>query len=247
MFTDIYTIVRKEWKELFLQRGSWKSGLLSQLVVLGVLGVFLPMQTGSRWLENPALAASWLWLPVSLTMNLVADAFAGERERHTFDTLLASRLSDRAISLGKIAAAVLYGFSMTLLALLLAAVTINLSAPNGTFQFYPLPIFAAAMAVVLLANTLMAALGVLVSLRAQTARQAYQTLSIGLLVLFVGPLLVFQALPAALKQSLAAAMASWNSTQLLAGVILLLACIDAGLIAAALARFQRARLMDLSH
>jgi hypothetical protein len=51
----------------------------------------------------------------------------------------------------------------------------------------------------------------------------------------------------ALKQSLAAAMASWNSTQLLAGVILLLACIDAGLIAAVLARFQRARLMDLSH
>ena len=242
MITDIYTMIRKEWKEMFLQRGSWKSGLINQLVVLAVLGVFMPMQTGPHWLTNPALALAWLWLPVSLTMNMVADAFAGERERHTLETLLASRLSDQAILAGKIAAAVLYGFALAVLSLLLAAVTINLAYPAGGVQFYPLPVFAASIVVVLLANTLMAALGVLVSLRAQTARQAFQYLSIAMLVLFVGPLLVFQFAPAAWKESLA----GWNTVQLMAGAILGLAAIDIGLIAAARTRFQRSRLIDLA-
>lgn len=246
MFTDITSIVRKEWKEMFLQRGSWKSGLLNQIVVLAVLGVFLPMQAGARWLSNPMLTIVWLWLPISLTMNMVTDAIAGERERHTLDTLLASRLSDQAILIGKIAASVLYGFTVSVLALLLAAVTINLGYPNGGFQFYPLPIFAASVVLVLLANTLMAALGVLVSLRAQTARQAYQYLSIGMLVLFLGPLLAFQLVPAPLKESLAASLAGWDTAKLMAGVMLGLAAVDAGLIAAARARFQRSRLIDLS-
>jgi ABC-2 type transport system permease protein len=245
MFTDIYTIIRKEWKELFLQRGSWKSGLINQLVVLGVLGIFLPLQTGPRWLTNPAMAITWLWLPVSLTMNMVAEAFAGERERHTLDTLLASRLSDQAILAGKMLAAVLYGFSIAVLSLVVAAVAINIGYRGATIQFYPLPIFLVSLLVVFMVNLLMSALGVLVSLRAPTARQAYQQLSVGLLILFIGPLLAFQLVPAAVKESLVAAISSWNPAQLMAGVILLLAVLNAGLIAAARARFQRAKLMDV--
>ena len=37
---------------------------------------------------------------------MIADGIPGERERHTLETLLASRLSDRSILLGKVMAAV---------------------------------------------------------------------------------------------------------------------------------------------
>ncbi len=245
MLQDVITLIAKEWKEMFLQRGAWKSGVLNQLIVLAVLGVFLPLQAGDHWLSNPALALSWLWLPVSLTMNMVADGFAGERERHTLETLLASRLSDQAILLGKMAAAVFYGFGMTLMSLLTAAVTINLAHPTGRLQFYPADTFAISLAAVLLINVLMAAVGVLVSLRAQTARQAFQYLSISMLVLFVGPLLAYQFAPAAWKIALAAGLAGWSTARLLAGLILGLAAVDAVLIAAARLRFQRSKLMDL--
>ena len=115
MFTDIYTIIRKEWKEIFLQKGGMRGGLLSQVIILALLGVFLPLQNGPEWLTSPAAALAWLWLPVMLTMNMVAEAFAGERERHTLETLLASRLSDRAILFGKMAASILYGFAIAVL------------------------------------------------------------------------------------------------------------------------------------
>ncbi|NMB88377.1 MAG: ABC-2 type transporter, partial [Chloroflexi bacterium] len=110
MFTDIVTIIHKEWKEIFIQRGSARSGWASVLVILGVVGVLMPLQSGREWLENPLLTVVWSWLPIFLTIHMVTDAIAGERERHTLETLLASRLSDLAIILGKLGAAVLYGW-----------------------------------------------------------------------------------------------------------------------------------------
>ncbi len=246
MIYDVYTIIRKEWKEVFLQRGSLRSGLLNIAIVVGVLGIFLPLQMGAHWLNSPAVALAWLWLPIMLTMNMVADAFAGERERHTLETLLASRLSDRAILFGKMAAAVLYGFSMAILAMLVGAITINLAypLPQGGLQFYSPSMTAGGILITLLANTLMAALGVLVSLRAKTVRQAYQQLSIGLLVLFLVPLGAFQFAPAAWKAGLIAAFSGWGPLQALAVVCGVLLVIDLALTAAAMARFQRARLLD---
>ncbi len=70
MFTDMYTIIRKEWKEVFLQKGGMRGGLLSQVIILALLGVFLPLQNGPEWLTSPAAALAWLWLPVMLTMNM---------------------------------------------------------------------------------------------------------------------------------------------------------------------------------
>ncbi len=246
MFTDIYTIIRKEWKELFLQRGGgMRGGLLSQLLILGVLGVLLPLQMGSEFLVRPSVALVWLWLPIMLTMNMVADAFAGERERFTLETLLASRLSDRAILFGKMAASILYGFSIGVLAMLLGAVTVNIAspAPGGGIQFYPPTTFVGVLVLILLANTLMAALGVLVSLRAKTVRQAYQQLSVGLIILFVLPAFALQFIPA-LGQALQELMATWNASQVGLFVIGVLFVIDVALTAAAMARFQRNKLMD---
>ncbi len=247
MFTDIYTIIRKEWKEMFLQRGGggMRGGLLGQVLILAVLGVFLPLQMGREFLVRPTLALVWLWLPIMLTMNMIADAFAGERERHTLETLLASRLSDRAILFGKMAASILYGFSIAFLAMLMAVVTVNVTspAPGGGIEFYPPLIFIGGLLIIFLANTLMAALGVLISLRAKTVRQAYQQLSIGLIILFIVPIFAVIGIPS-LRQAVLDAVATWNAE--LAAIVVIggLLVLDAVLTGAAMARFQRNKLLD---
>ena len=111
MLLDMWTIIRKDIKEVFSARGTGRrGGWMSILIFVGLLGILMPLQTGQQWLTNPVLPILWSWIPVFLVVSVVTDSFAGERERNTLETLLASRLSDRAILFGKIGAAVLYGW-----------------------------------------------------------------------------------------------------------------------------------------
>ncbi|MGB9897375.1 ABC transporter permease, partial [Thermanaerothrix sp.] len=173
MWHDLQTMIWKEWKELFTSRSTGRGTLLSTLIILFVLGVFMPLQVGEEWFTQPLTVVVWAWMPIFLTLGMVTDSFAGERERHTLETLLATRLPDLAILLGKILSAVLYGWGIAILSLLLAALTLNLSLKGGPY-FYAPEFFAAALGFSLLSTVLFAALGVLSSLRAATARQAYQ-------------------------------------------------------------------------
>jgi ABC-2 type transport system permease protein len=73
---------------------------------------------------------------------LISDAIAGERERHTLETLLASRISDQAILLGKVLVTVGYNWGMTLFCLLLGSVVVNLSQGLAQWVFYaPINLF----------------------------------------------------------------------------------------------------------
>jgi ABC-2 type transport system permease protein len=61
----------------------------------------------------------------------LGDAIAGERERHTLETLLASRISDRAILLGKVIVTTGYAWGTALLGLLFGLFVANLSKGQG--------------------------------------------------------------------------------------------------------------------
>jgi len=243
MINDILTIVRKEWKEMFLRRGSYRTGMFNLFIILGLVGILLPLQTGVEWLTNPLLLIVWSWLPVFLALSMVTDAFAGERERHTLETLLASRLSDRAILFGKICAAVVYAWGMAVVGMLTAAVTINIAHPGAGLRFYPLPFFASAVVISFLAALLFSSLGVLVSLRAETARQAYQRLSVVMIVLWLLPTLGLQFLPESIKASLNSGLQGINLDAVVLGVIAVMLVANVILILAAMAKFQRARLI----
>ena len=141
MIRDMWTVITKDLREIIFNRGTARSGVLSILVVVGLIGIYLPLQTGQEWLTNPVFMLSWAWLPIFLVVSVVTDAIAGERERHTLETLLASRLTDRAILLGKIGAAVLYGWGMSMIGVLLGVVTINVAHSNGDILFFPAGIF----------------------------------------------------------------------------------------------------------
>lgn len=243
MLTDVATIVWKETREMFHQGGRFRGGWLGMLFFVGVFGIFMPLQSGRAWVESPTGLVFWGWIPFLLVSSVIADSFAGERERHTLETLLASRLSDKAILFGKLSAAISYGWGFTMLSLLLGLITINIVHAQGELLLYPLPIGIGIVVISFLIAWLASGVGTLISLRAATVRQAQQTFSIAFLALFM-PLLLIPVLPDALKLRLGewlAAAPDVNSIMFVLGVILLF--LNLILLGLALRRFQRARLI----
>lgn len=243
MITDVLTIVWKEWKEVLLQRSGVRRGWLNVLLMVAVFGVFLPLQAGKDWVTSPIVLGSWAWVPIMLVANIIADSFAGERERHTLETLLASRLPDTAILLGKMLAAVAYAWGIALVSLVLGVITVNVAHWEGRLVMYPPHLIVGGVGISLLTAALAAGVGVLVSLRAATVRQAQQTLGVATLVVVWVPILAMGMLPQSWQVRISEALGAANSMGALLGAMLALAAVDVGLAAAARARFRRARLI----
>ena len=243
MIDDVLTVARKELKEHLFTGTGLRGGRFGLLVMLVVFGVVLPSQNGVEWLLSPAPMLVWSWVPLFLVAGVVADSFAGERERHTLETLLASRLPDQAILLGKVTAAVAYAWGFTLVTAVVSAASVNAFDWQGRVVLFPPAIVAGVAVFSLLTAVGMAAAGVLVSLRAPTVRQAAQALSAGVMVLLFVPIFGIRALPPETRAVGAAWVAAVNLPALLAGVVGLLVLLDALLLAACFARFRRARLI----
>jgi ABC-2 type transport system permease protein len=219
-----------------LFQGGWKS-LIRPLFVVGIMGIYLPLQFGPLWVQlTPLGMILVLWIPFFVIISFIGDAIAGERERHTLETLLASRLPDQAILLGKIMATVLYAWGMSILSILLGLVLVDLFSLQGHWMFYPPDLFVVALILTLLASLLGASAGVLISLRVSTVRQAQQILSISTIVLVFGTTFVLRALPANLFSSLTYA-------QFLLIAIAFIAVLDAILLGLSLLSFRRSRLI----
>jgi ABC-2 type transport system permease protein len=242
MLTDILTIIEKELRELLFQRGQGRSTTLRLLIFVGVFGILMPLQSGVESVTSPVSLAFWAWIPYLLVSGVTADTFAGERERHTLETLLASRLSDRAILLGKLAAVVIYGWGLTLVTILLSLVTVNFADWQGTLTLYPPALFAVILAVSLLIAVFSAGLGIAISLHAATARAAQQTMGILMFVLLI-PLFALSFLPRALLASLDLFISELSLPQLAGCFTTALFLVDTGLIAYALAQFKRSKLI----
>jgi ABC-2 type transport system permease protein len=242
VIADLGTVLWKEWKELLFAPGDRRNSLLMLVLPIVVLGVVLPWQAGRAWLDSPITLLAWSWIPLFLVINVIADSFAGERERRTLETLLASRLADRAILVGKLGAAVAYAWGMTLLMLLFGLLTVNVKYGLREALMYTPVTLVAAVVFSLLAATLVAAAGVFVSLRSPTTRQTQQRLSIVVMVLFFVPFFGLQALPAGSVTSfLTFAAENTGATLIIVGAVLLV--FDGLLLAAAAARFRRSRLI----
>jgi ABC-2 type transport system permease protein len=240
---DTLTVARKEWKEFLLSGSGLKGGRLGLLVMLVTFGVVLPVNSGISWLTSPTLLLAWAWVPLMLVSGVVADSFAGERERHTIETLLASRLSDGAILAGKLVAAVAYAWGFTMVMALVSLVSVNAFHWQGRVTWFPAQTAVGVPAFSFLTSLLTASAGVLVSLRAPTARQAAQALSIGVMLVLFVPFLGFQALPAEWKAMIGQGLLALGPRMALVALGAAIAVADVLLLAAAVARFRRARLI----
>jgi ABC-2 type transport system permease protein len=249
MITDTWTVMLKEWREYLAgtgQGGGRGRGIIALLLIIGVISVLLPLQMGRQLFSTAApVIVDGLYLPIIILLNLVADSFAGERERHTLETLLASRLSDRAILFGKVGAAVAFGWSLALLAALVQAMVANLSPSNagGGLAFYPLGSVVAIVVLALVTALLASSAGCLVSLRASSTRQAQVNLGVGFMVLIFVPFIVIQLLPRPAQSGIDAALHSASPGLLFLIFTGVLLVIDLVLVLVALLLFQRTRLI----
>ncbi len=240
MIADSLTVARKEWRELFMPGGHLAGGAWSEgLTIVGALGIFIALTSGPAWVSSD-MALYWLWLPLLQMSGMIAESVAGERERRTLETLLASRVGDRAILFGKLFAALCYGWSLTLLSVLVGALTVSIAYGQGRLLFYSLPLGVSIVGLALLGGACVGLAGVLISIRSPTVRQAYQRLSL-VLILVSLPIFSLQYLSPDWRLRLLPTDQNWLLFAL-AGASLILV-VDALLLAACLAQFRRPKLM----
>jgi ABC-2 type transport system permease protein len=244
MLGDIWTVMWKERKGLLRIRGSRTRALLTLLVPVLMIAMVAPLQLGREWVDGAWSLVGAFLIPMILIGITIPESFAGERERHTLETLLASRLPDRAILFGKVGLAVAYGWVMTLLALGVSLVPVNAVHWEGELMLYRPAVAIADIVVSLLVAGLMANLGVIISLRSETAQGAQQLLMTVLLV----PLMVLQLVPMLLLSVVpdgGELLRQWLSvdfTTVILAVVAVLSAANVGMLVVVMVRFQRARL-----
>lgn len=257
---DIRVVAGKELREI-VGAGGGRRGLVRELLFVGIFGLFFPLSQAEVWRTGSVPAVFALMIPLFLVGPHVADSFAGEKERGTLETLLATRLPDRSIYLGKIFAVVGYAWVVTLLILLASLVALNLTGAGeptagleawvnvdtGLFV-YPGFVWAAWAFGSIASGLLLAAIGTFVSLRSKTVRAAHQAMMIPLFIIIFGgsfgiPLL-FRMLSPETQKVLLDRIETLSAVSVVLAAVAVLLLIDLVLLAIGLRRFRRDRLIS---
>jgi ABC-2 type transport system permease protein len=244
MSGDLRTIVWKEWHSLLSGRSRRQILIIGAVLILDAL--IFPIQGGAGWVDDPVpMTILGLGMPLVIVGVLVPDAIAGQRERHTLSTLLASRLPDRVILFGKLGFAVALGWLTTPPMLAISLVVANVVAGPGTLLLYDWVTVGWILLAGLLVAVLTGGIGIFVSLQARTAQEAQQLTLIGLMLpVFIIPAVLMLIGSNAELGRQAAELLRALDMRLIAGAALgLLAIVDAGLLWAADRRFRRGRLL----
>jgi len=126
----------------------------------------------------------------------------------------------------------------------LGVITLNVANWSGQILFFR---DAASWLCVILAPPLFggaaAAAGVFVSLHAATVRQAQQTLTLAVLVIFLGVSFGVGALPQDVKVWFGRTLAAWSAAEVVLAASAIVLAVDVILVLAAIGRFQRSKLV----
>ena len=178
---DIAVVFRKELKELTGDRSSFRGTLIQGSGVILLCGVFLPLHDPQVLASIEACIMLFVVFPVTLAAAVAADSFAGEQERGTLETLLASPLTESDIFIGKASIAAAVAVAVSILTTMSALIVMVASSRSQSFAG------GAALTAVFFGavggGLLLAALVAMVSLRVKAARSAQQIgslLSLGL-------------------------------------------------------------------
>jgi len=244
MRNDILTVMWKESKSLLRYSDNRWKGIAIMVTPIALFGILLPIQFREGWLTSYWSLGIASFTPLLLIASTIAESFAGERERHTLETLLSSRLPDRAILFGKLLTSVIFGWGMTVLLLFVSLMVVNLLNGKSGFQNYQPDILGMDILASLLMAGFVSSLGIVISLRSPTVQAASQSI---ILMLFM-PFLLLQAvaflLPTFLPRSTVKAIAAeLNFTNIMLVVLAILLVVDIVLFLGAMARFQRSRLI----
>ena len=244
MNNDILTIMWKEAKGMLRYGDNRWKGIAILVTPIALFGILIPIQFRETWLTGGWSFGVSFFTPLMLVTSTIAESFAGERERHTLETLLASRLPDRAILFGKLLVSILFAWGMTLLLLLVSLLVVNLFDGKSGFQGYQANILWMDILGSLLVAGFVSGLGIVISLRSATVQSASQSL----MVMIILPFLLLQAvvflLPVFLpKATIQAILDQLNFNNIMMVVLAAILVADIILFLGALSRFQRSRLI----
>ena len=230
---DALAMLQKELREILGERQSRRGGFVQAIIIVGVMGVFYPLAVPAFWsAAHPGAIVYFAFFPGMLAVTVAADAFAGERERKTLETLLASPLGEWAILAGKVGAAVVWALSVTAIAFVCAVVTVNV-AGHQPGLFLPAPVLVVgAFAGALASASLLTGVAVMMSMRVAVARSAQQMTALLSLVLFGGIAGIWVALRIPLV---------WTNVFLAEGLVAALAAVA---LAGARGSFRRDRFFE---
>ncbi len=246
MIADLRAVIWKEWRSLI--HGQNRRQLLIMLASLAFWAVWLPFQTGADWMTDGVISILIsVLLPALVVAITVPPAFAGERERKTLATLLATRLPDQAILYGKLIVPVVAGWVAMAAVLLVGLLVANAASWDGSPRFYDPVVIVPDLLIGLLVAVATAAVGVGISLRARRVQDAQQMISMMLMLpaMGLGLLLFILAEMTGGIADAAAQLDGINGWLVALVVIAILVVVDVALLAVAQRRFRRGRLITL--
>ncbi|MBX7185619.1 MAG: ABC transporter permease [Vicinamibacteria bacterium] len=179
---DVLTVLRKEVLEILGNRHSLRGPLVQGAIVFLLTGVIVP-RSASMWSDPVAPVLLLQLFPAAIASMIAADAFAGERERRTLETLLATPASEMAIFLGKTLCAVSVALLVSCASLISALLVANLHlGPTSLSPAAGLSVILGSVAAALFTSSL----AVAISSRVDVARSAQQMASMAAIAFVFG-------------------------------------------------------------
>jgi ABC-2 type transport system permease protein len=228
---DVLTVMRKEIVEMFGDRHSMYGAVIQTVIIIAICGVIVPADNPMVWGDAGQVAILYAVFPAILAATFAADSFAGERERGTMETLLATPISERSLFLGKVITAILLAAAGAALALV--AGVISSTAVMGNL---PESISAKHVTIVLLGavgySSLTAVVATQISMGVTVARTAQQVSSMISIVITAALAFVLRRFSINLD---------WDTLPQVTGVLL---AIGVALVVIGDGRFRRHRIFD---
>lgn len=179
---DILTVLRKEVLEILGSRHSLRGPLVQGTIVFLLSGVIVP-RSASMWSDPTAPVLLFQLFPAAIASMIAADAFAGERERRTLETLLATPAPEMAIFLGKTLCAVSVAFLVSCVSFICALLVANLHlGPTSLSLAAGTSVIVGSVAAALFTSSV----AVAISSRVDVARSAQQMASMAAIAFVFG-------------------------------------------------------------
>ena len=158
-------------------------------------------------------------------------------------SLIINSSGSKGILFGKIATAISYGWGIALATVLIGLLSVNLAHGGDGLLMYKLNMGLGIILSSMLSAGLSAGVGVLVSLRASSVRQAQQTLGLAIILILFIPMFGIQALPRSAQMEIAKIFLKLGSWTVLSILLIILFGLNIALFGVAMARFQRNKLI----
>jgi ABC-type Na+ efflux pump permease subunit len=242
------------WKELIQMRpggdGQGRRAMGTMAVIMLFVSVVIPFSAGTDTFGGLGSLCIGLLVAATWMLTSVPDAFAGERDHRTLETLLATRLPADAILAGKLLASVAVAASLGTVAIVLSVIASDVGTVvhGGAGDPVSVPWLAAGAGVVLavLVAFALGNIGILVALRASSAMTAMRELGVGLAATVFLVSSAVHALPHGASSDMAdiaAKVGSISPWALAAIAAVFFVALNAGLFALTRARFTRPKLV----